>query len=213
MIKRPLEIGIDFDSTIINTAQTIVNLYNYDNRTDYKITGSYGWDFEGILPKDEGKKALKYFEDPRFYSDKFLAIEQGAIETIKSLIRTGHRVTIVSLQSPRRRPNTVLWLEKHLPEVQVCFTNTFDKSIINGDIFIDDKPEALQSVSATNELLLCYGNYKWNDVDFISKNCLKVTSWDMIETLICSYITNDLKVLNLAELANVQGLWDVWHEL
>lgn len=155
-------IAVDFDSTIINSCAVVYNLWAKDNGVEEPYSPNHGWNFEGLLPEGEGVKALKYFVDKRFYSEEFMEAYPMACETLNLFVKQGYKVIIVSRQCEERRPNTLEWVGKTMPGVEVEFTTSFDKSAFKGFLFIDDRMDALESSKGNYDHIYCYGSYEWN---------------------------------------------------
>lgn len=94
-------------------------------------------------PEDLREEVDKIFFEPEFFLN--LPLVPGAANALKNLLTLGHDVRICT--SPLRRyQNCVLekyqWVEKHLGfEFVSRIICSRDKSIIVGDLLVDDKPE------------------------------------------------------------------------
>ena len=169
-------IVIDFDSTIINTPKTLINIHNklypsqqyiYKKNMERKID----WNFYPLIKtKEELKELFKLFDHPDFY--KHVEVFPKAIETINKLAETNN-VYICSKHMESRKPLTLAWINKVMPKVKVIFVDNFsDKGEtfkdIKVDIVIDDRIDCLSSFNDSIFKIL-FGGYKWNKFDDFSE--------------------------------------------
>ena len=169
-------IVIDFDSTIINTPKTLINIHNklypsqqyiYKKNMERKID----WNFYPLIKtKEELKELFKLFDYPDFY--KYVEVFPKAIETINKLAETNN-VYICSKHMESRKPLTLAWINKVMPKVKVIFVDNFsDKGEtfkdIKIDIVIDDRIDCLSSFDGGIFKIL-FGGYKWNKFDDFSE--------------------------------------------
>ena len=154
-----MKIVIDLDNTIINSAQMVYELYTKDNKINKKYNINHDWNFSGLIKKSELGKVLKYFLDARLY-DNFIEMP-NSIKVINNIAKT-NEVIIVTKHHKDRIPITEKWINKFFNNIKICYVDSFDKSKFNGDLFIDDRIDCLESVKDNFKQLICFGNYKWN---------------------------------------------------
>lgn len=174
-----MEIIIDLDSTIINTSKTLLNIYNYENRSNLEFNPNHKWDFDGLFPNEYNSRAFQLFTEKIFYD--FVEVIPNAIEVINRLAKN-NSITIATKHHPLRIPNTNNFINKFFKNVGIKYLNSFDKSELNGDVFIDDRIDCLDSVKNNFKYILCFGNYDWNK----DWNGIRFYDWLEIEKFICS---------------------------
>lgn len=154
-----MKIVIDFDSTIINTSKTLLNAYNKETGSNLDFNPYHKWDFEGLFPKSYHKRAFELFVDETFYD--YVEEMPGAIDRISELSKN-NEIIIATKHHPLRIPNTQKWIDSKFDNVKVEYLDSFDKSCLSGDIFIDDRIDCLESVKGNFEYIICFGDYNWN---------------------------------------------------
>lgn len=174
-----MKIIIDLDSTIINTSKTLLNIYNHENQSNLEFNPNHKWDFEGLFPNEYNSRAFELFTDKIFYD--FVELIPNSIEVINRLAKN-NSVIIATKHHPLRIPNTNDFINKFFKNVEIKYLSSFDKSELNGDIFIDDRIDCLNSVRNNFKYILCFGNYDWNK-DWYGT---RFDNWLEIERFICS---------------------------
>ena len=84
-IKKAVIIMVDLDSTIIDTSQTIINLYNkYNPNNKIKYTENHNWSFEPMIrTKEELSELFKLFDSEHFYDE--VIFKENALEVVHDL--------------------------------------------------------------------------------------------------------------------------------
>jgi 5'-nucleotidase len=91
----------------------------------------------------------------------------GAREALKAAVKAGHDVRIVSspyISNPTCASDKLAWISKHYGShwaSRLVLTN--DKTIVHGDILIDDKPEITGSMQPS-WMHVVFGDYSYNQV-------------------------------------------------
>lgn len=156
-----MKIIVDFDNTIADSAKEIINIYNYlYDETCIHKTNEIKWDFDGIIPKERLCEMLEYFERKEFF-DTLKPID-GAYDVLKQLSKD-NEVIIVSKHPSSSSSLKREWIRKHFPFINRCvFLDQvgMDKSVIHGDVVIDDNLECLESITAKYKI--CFGDYAYN---------------------------------------------------
>lgn len=93
---------------------------------------------------DEGKAAVTaIMNKPGFY--RSLEPIEGAVEALNAMINEGHQVDIVTspwIKNETCASDKLAWIEQHFGEGWgKRMTITSDKTLVRGDVLIDDKPE------------------------------------------------------------------------
>ena len=159
-----MRILVDIDNTCIDSNLEIIRQYReYTN--DYKIPyveKDIGWDFSPVIDSNiwDGNKITKTFSSKEFY--KNVKLKNDCKYVLNKLISLGHEVIIVTKPSKNGLDLRIDFINKNIPNTSVIFLmqESFDKSIINGDIIIDD---VLESHKGDRKLNLLFGNYGYNN--------------------------------------------------
>ena len=168
---------MDFDGTIVNTIECIVDLYNEDFSyySDFKHVDwcdVNSWGFTECACADPGY-IDKYFNQPRFF--RRIDFMSNA-DVIIPLLAKKYNIYVVSHgYSPNLRLKKV-WTELHMPYVKefigVNLKEHEDKSCVDmsGGTFIDDSAKNLLTSSAATKI--CFGDeYPWNK-EWNGMNCV-----------------------------------------
>lgn len=135
---------------------------------------------EGRTPEEQ-EIIREIMEEPGFYRN--LRPIRGAKEALKSALKAGHDVRIVSspyLSNPTCASDKLEWVARHYGShwaSRVVLTN--DKTIVHGDILIDDKPEITGSMEPTWRHII-YGDYAYNRS---ATGRSRIRSWESIRLL------------------------------
>lgn len=159
-----MRILVDIDNTCIDSNLEIIRQYReYTN--DYKILyveKDIGWDFSPVIDSNiwDGNKITKTFSSKEFYNN--VKLKNDCNYVLNKLISLGHEVIIVTKPSKNGLDLRIDFINKNIPNTSVIFLmqDNFDKSIINGDIIIDD---VLESHKGDRKLNLLFGNYGYNN--------------------------------------------------
>lgn len=159
-----MRILVDIDNTCIDSNLEIIRQYReYTN--DYKIPyieKDIGWDFSPVIDSNiwDGNKITKAFSSKEFYNN--VKLKNDCNYVLNKLISLGHEVIIVTKPSKNGLDLRIDFINKNIPNTSVIFLmqDNFDKSIINGDIIIDD---VLESHKGDRKLNLLFGNYGYNN--------------------------------------------------
>lgn len=154
-----MHILVDMDGTIADWGKQ----YDAD-------LNAFGWQAADI-PRTKDQKAFNLKQDrsitecriidavmnrPGFYAE--LEPIPGAIDALKRLVADGHEVSIASSPwwpNPTCVQDKHDWLVKHLgPEWADRLVITKDKTLVDGDILIDDKPEITGKIEPRWEHIL-----------------------------------------------------------
>ena len=155
---------VDIDNTCIDSNLEIIRQYReYTN--DYKIPyieKDIGWDFSPVIDSNiwGDNKITKTFSSKEFYNN--VKLKNDCNYVLNKLINLGHEVIIVTKPSKNGLDLRIDFINKNIPNTSVIFLmqDNFDKSIINGDIIIDD---VLESHKGDRKLNLLFGNYGYNN--------------------------------------------------
>lgn len=189
------DLYLDFDSTIVNSDKSICQLYNeiYKNDAGFIPADWHkhrSWSYEHVCPlihkhHDNPVKVIQdmygseaFFEHLTFYPDAYEVIEK---------LTEKYKVIICTSAFPMNAARKVLWIEKHLPQVDEIIIlidksgNGYGKARVammeDQAIFIDDHPKNLHSTNATRKYL-----FKIKETDYNGNwDGPVMTSWRAIE--------------------------------
>lgn len=95
-----------------------------------------------------------------------------SIEGIHSLIGMGHEVWLATKPPtgiPQAYADKVAWVLRYLPELKRKIILTHDKSLLRGDVLIDDRPHKANADKFQGQLIKFGENIGWTEVlDIIS---------------------------------------------
>ena len=135
------------------------------------------WNFDKCIPK--GKTIFHYFDVPGFFRQ--LPVIPGVVRVLKDLQKAGHDIHIASTPHVVRRGDRVVgdpsvikgtctsdkmeWVEEHLPFIGAKKTILIrDKTMLKGDVLIDDKPDTIERYRETwPQSFLASIAYPYND--------------------------------------------------
>lgn len=188
-MKNKQILVVDWDSTVIDTSKTIINLHNklFENKIEY--IEEHDWKFRPMINTDEELKELfKLFDNEHFYDSDVLVPIKDAIKTIKELSEY-YKIVICSKHMESRRKLTRKYIKETFKgyDVSVKFVDSFnEKSKIfkNKRVLavIDDKEECFEGFGEET-LRLLFGDYQWNK-EYDKEYSCKISDWVTIKASI-----------------------------
>ena len=138
-----MTILVDIDDTITNMNHIWLKRVNAEYGTSYQYKDIAYWGFFGDLQK-KGLDVFKYLEMDDFYDE--ITIYPNAVSVLEHMVSSGHKVFLVTatnVLNPALQHKISRVLKAFDPKLinKDSVVVTQDKSIINGDILIDDKLE------------------------------------------------------------------------
>ena len=109
------------------------------------------WHIEKLLPKHLQDAFFWHMEQPNFCLN--MKTLRGEIHLARELQRLGHEIIVVT--SPWKSSDhwikeREMWLRSYLGDIEICHTDK--KYLIQGDIFVDDKPEHVEKWKQSNPM-------------------------------------------------------------
>jgi 5'(3')-deoxyribonucleotidase len=160
-----LRIAIDFDSTLFPTMEKVIELYNKKHNTSIELSQITTYYLHDSLPSDVADELIELFVDKDVYSS--LQPYKGAIRAVKALAEQGHEIYIATSTDVRNMEWKEELLQKHFPFIpKKNLIRIHNKSLLNVDVFIEDKLDNLKSTFADR---ICF-NQPWNiddDADYV----------------------------------------------
>lgn len=169
----------DFDQTIADTSKALHDVYKIETGSNDKFNPNHKWDFDGLFPKSYHERGFKLFTEKILFDN--LKAFPNCIEVLERLSKK-HDIYIATKHTADGIPFKDAWIRKHIPFAHVVYLDTFNKGILSGDVFVDDKPECLNSVNGKFNHILCFGTYDWNN-SYTNK---RILNWIELE----NYINN-----------------------
>ena len=168
MIKN---IIIDFDNTIANSSETAFKYFG----DKYKMLDAnmlYDssillWNFQPFIKdEDQLKDVLKYMNSESFFKE--VRVIAGVREVLYKLKENSLKLTLCTNRTGQSFDYVKDWLKSfdlyEFFDYIVC-VSSFDKSIINGEIIIDDKPGCM--INDNRQAHIIFGNFKYAKDEFI----------------------------------------------
>lgn len=157
---------VDLDGVVADWGHgydTLANLFDLAAEGGMLYRERTTWDLrQGLTDRglDITRQIMEY---DGFYRD--LPLIEGAKDGITCLLREGHDVWFVStpyLSNPSCANNKLAWVNDHFgPRLMAKTILTMDKTLVMGDVLIDDRPEIV-GVQAPSWKHLCFGEYGYS---------------------------------------------------
>ena len=170
---------IDIDNTITNMNRIWLQYINREYETNYKYSDITHWDFfEGLAM--EGTDTFKFLELDEFWEST--TIYPNAVKVIEALVLAGHDIFLVTatdILNPSLQTKFFHVL-KHFDPTLISRSNiiiTQDKSIISGDVLIDDKLETCQEWLRRGKAVYM-PEQPWNTEFNPNSNCNQLSIFD-----------------------------------
>lgn len=178
-----MKLYLDFDNTIVNTGETVVNILNRRYGTNKRWEHIRRYDFKDLFPNVSKSEISELFNSSILYNN--VSFLNGAREVIKS-VRNSFDIEIITIGNEQNKFQKCRWLALNFPakynlRVLDNKDNNFDKSIIDmsDGIFIDDSSECLRSSNAKVKTLLSNEletewNREENDEFYVAPNWYEI---------------------------------------
>lgn len=133
------------------------------------------WDLHAGLTPEASDVVREVMAESGFYAD--LTPIEGAREALIEMKEAGHTIFMVTSPfsaNPTCASDKITWLNKYIgPGWGRCAVITDDKTIVRGDILIDDKPEIIGAMDPTWEHVLFHAPYNRD----INDGRRRLTDW------------------------------------
>lgn len=156
-----MKIGIDVDGVLRNIAGKIIELYNSEYNANIQYNEIKDYKMEDIVGMNTDEFMMKYFFELGHEVFEKSNVIGNPTESLINLKNNGHDIHIITHQFKGLEAYTIRWLiNNEIPYDSITFSE--DKSIVNVDLFVDDKVENLQRVQFFgNAISLCF-DQPWN---------------------------------------------------
>lgn len=190
MNKRDVKILIDCDEVLCLLVQAWCSWLNNKHGTNVSSTDVVNWDIADFFPS----LSTDEIYEPLCVDDFWRTVEPkpGAIEWVKRLVDDGYTIYICTASDYRTIKSKFDWVfKRYFPFIswnQVIVTQ--DKSIIRGDIIVDDAVHNLESASLKRILMSAPHNQNY---DAKSHGMTRAESWKEAYNAIRSYASEILR--------------------
>jgi len=188
-----MKIAVDLDNTLADTTSVLLRLTNFKFGTNYTLA-DIQWDFWRSKGPDYDAafwEIYKMFDSP----------EQGGINLrralppvdplapgiVKSLIKRGHDVHILTANRPEAKDSIEAWLFGHGLEMYVELigqVSPVEKVKLDYDLFIDDSPKIVPAMASAPEKTLIWLSQRGEKVDISGENVWMVENWRGIQRML-----------------------------
>ena len=152
MTNKPVLL-LDMDGIIADFNLYSIQTYNrlFPNaKLDEKNVNNYIGDHEVIHPSIDPKALRRPYKDPGAFINLPVMIgSQAAIEELEELFDI-YVVTTQYYGNPTCVHEKHVWLQRHFPSIADKGIFTKHKSMVKGDILVDDRPANLAAYKAAN---------------------------------------------------------------
>ena len=104
------------------------------------------WDYTNDVTRHFGPAAARALDSarlaPGFFRD--LPVTNGAQDAVERLLDAGCQIAVCtspSLANPTCASDKLWWIERHFPVLSERVIITIDKTLVHGDVLVDDKPQ------------------------------------------------------------------------
>jgi 5'-nucleotidase len=164
---------VDMDDVMADASQRIIEVFNTINNTNYDKEFFRNKIFYEFVNQTQFKPTRPHVKAPGFFLD--LPVMENAIEIMQEL-HSKYEVFVVSAATefPKSLKEKYDWIAKHFPFISwKNFVLCGDKSIIKGDIMIDDHEKNLLTFEGDKLLFDAVHNWHLTTYD-------RVIDWNQV---------------------------------
>lgn len=176
-----MTILVDIDGVLNDMQAKLLKEINNAYKTDFKIEDITYWEWLNDIANDPRVNEPVWWLTERPWFWDFVQINRKAVEVIEEWVRQGHKVRFVTASyfcdalSYKIRTTLEVFDQSLINERNVIIAQ--DKSMIRGDVMIDDHVDNLKNF---NGLRICYA-HPWNahcgDME-------RTNNWNLIDELV-----------------------------
>lgn len=179
---------IDMDVTI--TCDGIIDIVNEYLQTNYTSKDAKDYYVQSLIPKDKLHEFNKFFYERNLYH--YTKLTPDAVEVLKYLndkydvyILTAYQLRNENDGAENHLKNKYQYLRETFPFLDTKkFIFTCDKSVVKGDIVVDDVITNLYSSYKQKILFSSYHNQDISEEELSAKGIIRVSSWKEIKELL-----------------------------
>ena len=170
-----VKIGIDYDSTLFNTIDVWIDLYNKKYNDKLTINDFKFWDIHKSLPKEKSNKFYSILDNNELWEN--IKPLNNAVEVVKDL-NEEYEVYIITATHHNHIKIKSEILLKYFPFIEYKqIISCYYKQLINVDIMIDDNLDNLIGGKYRKILI----DYPWNrDIDDYDRGIERFKNWKEI---------------------------------
>lgn len=169
----------DVDGPLADLHPEWLRLYNRDWDDHLSPGDVTAWEIDQFVKPACGKRIYDYLRDPFLYDS--VAVVPGALEGLRAIRDMGHRLVFLTAANEDMVRPKARWLMRHrivrgthAGMKNVVFAQ--DKSLVMGDVLIDDYPVNLLASSARVKILWdAPHNRSWDNGGLV-----RVHAWDKV---------------------------------
>jgi 5'(3')-deoxyribonucleotidase len=155
-----LRIVIDFDSTLFQTIEHALDVYNKRHDTSIELSQITTYNLYESLPTEVADELFELFIDKDLYDS--LQPYKGAVRTVRTLIEQGHEIYVATASDMRNMEWKEQLLQKHFPFIpKNNLIRIHNKALLDVDVMIEDNIDNLTQTFADR---VCF-NQLWNQSD------------------------------------------------
>lgn len=174
-------IAIDFDSTLFQTLERVIEIYNERYGDALSFSQIVTYNLYECLPVQVADKLIELFTDKEVYDN--LHPYSGSIKAIQTLVNNGHEVFIATATDAKNLEWKEQLLRRYFPFIpKENLIRIYNKKLLKVDILIEDKLDTLTKTSAER---ICFDQL-WNrndSKDFVY-DIYRMHSWDELVDII-----------------------------
>ena len=165
---------VDMDGVLANVYSRFFDLHEQETGARLSVS-----DVSGKLEAEAFQNQIRWVTTPGFF--RTVPVMEGSVGGLKKL-NSHYDVVVVSMATefPQSLTDKQLWMHDHYPFIsweQLVFCG--NKSLLQGDIMIDDHPKNLDNFTGETIMFTQPHNIFLTDT-----NHLRVSSWEEIEGLL-----------------------------
>ena len=193
-MKNSLVVLIDLDDVMCEFVDGLCRWLHSKHNTNVLATDIKGWNLKQYFPTLSEDDIWEPTHTREFWDT--VNVKEGAVKYIKALIDDGHQVYICTATDYRAiKPKFDLVIKKYFPYItwsQIIVTK--NKSMINGDVLIDDGIHNLESTKFKKILMSAPHNEYYNaEINGMTR----VRTWKEAYDAVCEYASNLPKENNI----------------
>lgn len=175
-MTAPLTILVDIDAPVALWEKGLVDVARQDYpHLDIADAGTRNaWDLLKDVDADVATALMATMNKPGFYRD--LEPREGAFEALHEMLDAGHNVMMCSTPSvynPTCASDKLWWMERHGGlELAKRTIMTLDKTVVRGDVLIDDKDVITGSMAPE------WTRIVWNEAYNQAATGPRMVQWD-----------------------------------
>lgn len=185
---RSLTVLADLDDVTCDLVPAWLARYNRDYADIVTREDIKSWNIPDWISSACGVKIYDYLNDPTLYDEVRPVL--GSLPAIRYLRHRGHRVVFVTSSNRQQMGAKYAWLERHGYFAEVAATGfkpsedfivASDKSLVRGDLLIDDRPKNIETFPGSRIIY----DRPWNQTTVAyAANAYRARNWSEVVQLV-----------------------------